>query len=172
MPLPIAHGLFGASVVAAVLPAPISKRYAKPMLFGAFLANTPDFDFALVFLLNSDKWHRGFTHSIMFALLMMMMFIAYRGRREFREALAYGLAFASHFVLDFVTTKLGGGLELFFPFSDGRFGLRWFGLSEMPSKVSALQILQNLTIEFAIFFSLLLLVLMLRKLISKPATMT
>jgi membrane-bound metal-dependent hydrolase YbcI (DUF457 family) len=163
MPLPIAHGLFGASVVAAVLPAPISKRYAKPMLFGAFLANTPDFDFALVFLLNSDKWHRGFTHSMMFALLMVMMFVAYRGRREFREALAYGLAFASHCVLDFVTTKKGGGVELFFPFSDERFGLRWFGLSEMPSKVSVFEILQNLTIEFAIFFSLLIFVLMMKK---------
>ena len=168
MPLPIAHGLFGASVVAAVLPAPVSARYVKPMLFGAFLANTPDFDFALVFLLNSDKWHRGFTHSIMFALLIALMFIAYRGRRNFREALAYGLAFASHFVLDFVTTKEGGGLELFFPFSDGRFGLRWFGLSEMPSKVTVFEILQNLTIEFAIFFSLLVFILLLRKLMLKP----
>ncbi len=163
MPLPIAHGLLGASVVAAVLPAPVSVRYAKPLLFGAVLANTPDFDFALVFLLNSDKWHRGFTHSIMFAVLIAMMFIAYRGRRKFREALAYGLAFASHFVLDFVTTKEGGGLELFFPFSDGRFGLRWFGLSEMPSKVSVFEILQNLTIEFALFASLLIFILGLRK---------
>jgi inner membrane protein len=169
MPLPIAHGLLGASVVAAVLPAPVSTRYLKPMLLGTFLANTPDFDFALVFLLNSDKWHRGFTHSIMFALLIAMMFIAYRGSRKFREVLAYGLAFASHFVLDFITTKKGGGLELFFPFADGRFGLRWFGLSEMPSKVSVFEILQNLTIEFALFSGLLIFVFMMRKAMQKSA---
>lgn len=167
MPLPIAHGLLGASVVAALLPAPVSVRYAKPLLFGAFLANLADFDFLLVFALHSGSWHRGFTHSILFALLVVALFILYFGIQRFREALAYGLAYASHFVLDFVTTKEGGGLELLFPFSTERFGARWFGLSEMPSKLSVFEILQLLSVEFALFFSLMLIILVLRKTILK-----
>lgn len=170
MPLPIAHGLLGASIVAAILPAPVSVRYTKPLLAGAFLANLADFDFLLVFILHSKHWHRGFTHSIVFALFIALLFVLYLGKRRIREAAAFGLAFASHCFLDFVTTKEGGGLELLFPFSAERFVGGWFGLSELPSKLSAIEIIQALAVEVALFLPLLILILFLRKTILKSAS--
>lgn len=169
MPLPIAHGLLGASIVAAVLPAAVTTRYVKPLLAGAILANLADFDFLLVFVLHSKEWHRGFTHSIVFALFIGLLFVIYFGKRRLGEAAAYGLAFASHCFLDFVTTKEGGGLELLFPFSGERFIGGWFGLSEMPSKLSAIKIIQALTLEFVLFFPLLVMIMSLRKKIVKSA---
>jgi membrane-bound metal-dependent hydrolase YbcI (DUF457 family) len=73
------------------------------------------------------------------------------------------LAFASHFFLDFITTKVGGGLQLFWFFSRERYGLRWFGLSEMPSQLSILEILGALLIELTIFAPIFLLALYFRR---------
>lgn len=170
--MPVAHGLLGASIVAALLPpAPLSVRWIKPFLFGGILANAADLDFLLVFALDSKAWHRGFTHSILFALLILGLFIFYYGKLRRREGAAFGLAYASHTVLDFLTTRTGGA-ELFFPFSNERFGARWFGLSEAPSQMTVFEIVQALSIEFAIFFSLLLIVLTIRKIIFAAAPQT
>ena len=103
MPLPIAHGFLGAVVVAAINPKPFAHHYF-PLFMGAILANAADFDFALSFFLNSKGWHRGFTHSVSFALLICLMLIISFGRIYFKEALGYGLAYTSHCVLDFATT--------------------------------------------------------------------
>ena len=157
--MPIAHGFLGASIVAAIVPKPFKKRYYISVLIGVFLANLADFDFLLVFATHNKDWHRGFTHSIIFALAIGLLFYLYFGKQRWREALAYGLAFASHFVLDFITTKVGGGLELFFPFSNERYGLRLFGLSEYPSRMSPLEMISALMIEFVIFFLLFLLII-------------
>jgi len=161
MPLPIAHGLLGASVAAAVHPKP-TNRFCIPLLVGALLANAPDFDFLLVFIFRSKDFHRGFSHSITLALVVFLIFIWRFGRQRFREATAYGLAFASHCVLDFLTTKEGGGIELLSPFSSQRFVFGWLGLSEMPSKLSAAEIVQTLGVEFLLFAPLLVLILFLR----------
>ena len=160
--MPIAHGFLGASIVAAIVPKPFKKRFYFSILTGAFLANLADFDFLFVFATHNKDWHRGFTHSIIFALVVGLLFYLYFGNKHWREALAYSLAFASHFVLDFITTKIGGGLELFFPFSNERYGLRLFGLSEYPSRMSPLEIISALLIEFVIFFSLFLLIIFAR----------
>lgn len=162
MPLPFAHGLLGASVVAAIHPKPFGK-YWFPLMVGGFLANAADFDFTLVFLFGSKEFHRGFSHSIMFAVVICAVCLIYFGWDKYRESLAYGMAFASHFILDFVTTKFGGGLELFFPFSKERIGLRWFGLSEVPSKLSVLEIFQAIALELLIFTPIFLLIYYLRK---------
>lgn len=162
MPLPFAHGLVGASIVAAIHPKPFEKFYF-PVLLGGFLANAADFDFALVFLLGSKEWHRGFSHSIFFALIVGAVFLLFLGLKKYREALAYTLAYASHFILDFVTIKIGGGLELFFPFSNERIGLGWFGLSEVPSKMTVLQIFQTIGLELLIFAPIFLLIYFVKK---------
>ncbi|MCA1593205.1 MAG: metal-dependent hydrolase [Acidobacteria bacterium] len=123
MPLPIAHGLLGASIVAAVHPdAPFTdgRRFRLPLMVGALLANCPDADFLLVWALHDRSWHRGFTHSLVFALVVSLLLLAYLGRSRTRAALAYGLAFTSHGVLDFITTKVGGGVKLLLPFSSQR----------------------------------------------------
>ncbi|HYG80999.1 MAG TPA: metal-dependent hydrolase [Pyrinomonadaceae bacterium] len=162
MPLPIAHGLVGASVVAAIHPRP-ARRLFLPLLAGAVLANAADLDFLLVFALRSRAWHRGFTHSIAFALAVCLLFALSFGWRRIREAAAYGLAFASHAVLDFATTKEGGGLELLWPFSTERLRLGWWGLSEVPSRLPAAEVLKALATEAALFAPPLLLILLLRR---------
>jgi membrane-bound metal-dependent hydrolase YbcI (DUF457 family) len=171
MPLPIAHGLLGASLAAALYPEP-TKRYFAPLLVGAFLANAPDFDFLFVFIFDSKAWHRGFTHSITLAVIVFAVFLWYYGRQHWREATAFGLAFASHGFLDFVTTTGVGGLKLFAPFSNERFALGWFSLSEAPSKLTVLEIVRVLGIEFLIFAPLLLLILVLRSRFAKRHSFT
>ncbi len=168
MPLPVAHGLLGASIIAAVHPHP-TKRYFMPLLMGAFLANAADLDFFLIIVLHSRAWHRGFSHSIMLALVVCLIFVLSLGRRYTREAVAYGLAFASHGILDYVTTKEGGGVELLWPFSSERLVFGWVGLSELPSRLPAMEIVKSLIVEFIIFTPLLILIIGLRKYIWKDA---
>ena len=171
MPLPVAHGLLGASIVVALHPQP-TRRSLIPLLAGAFLANAADLDFLLVFALHSRAWHRGFSHSIMLALVVGLIFVLSLGRRQIREAIAYGFAFASHGILDYLTTKEGGGVELLWPFSAERLVFGWVGLSELPSRLPALAIVKALGVELMLFTPLLLLVLGLRKYVWKDAPIT
>lgn len=168
MPLPVAHGLLGAGLVVALHPKPTS-RYLLPLLAGACLANAPDLDFLLVFLLHSGGWHRGFSHSFTFALFVWLAFTLAAGRRRAREGIAYGLAFTSHGVLDFLTTRVGGGVELLWPFSSARLALRWAGLSEIPPRFTALEFVAALGVEFVLFTPLLLLAVALRTFIPSGA---
>lgn len=168
MPLPIAHGLLGAGIVAAIHPLP-KKRFCIPLLAGALLANAADFDFALVFILRSKSWHRGFTHSVTFALLVWLVFALSLGLRRLRPAIAYGLAFASHGLLDYVTTKEGGGVELLWPFSSGRLMFGLIGLSEVPSRMRPAEVIIWLGLELLLFTPPLLLLLVVRQYVGKRA---
>jgi inner membrane protein len=168
MPLPVAHGLLGASIVAALHHRP-TKRSCLPLLIGALLANAADLDFFLVLAFHSKTWHRGFTHSLMLALGVCLIFVLYFGRQRLREALVYALAFASHGLLDYVTTREGSGVALLWPFSSERFAFGWVGLSEWPSRLSAMQIVQSLTVEIAVFTPLLILMIWLRKFLWRDA---
>jgi membrane-bound metal-dependent hydrolase YbcI (DUF457 family) len=161
--MPVAHGLLGASLVAAVGPRAGGRRHRLALAAGALLANAADLDFGLVFALHSRAWHRGFTHSFAFALVVFLVLLLVLGRRRARAAAGFGLAYASHALLDFATTKFGGGVELLWPFSAGRFALGWRGLSEIPSRLPPAEILTALCAEFALFAPPLVLVLLLRK---------
>jgi inner membrane protein len=163
MPSPVAHSLIGASLVAAVLPRTGRPRYWVPLAAGALLANAADLDFLLVVLFRSRAWHRGFTHSLVFALAVFLCLLVALGRARAREAVAFGLAYASHVLLDFATTREGGGLELLWPFSVDRLGLRWWGLSEIPSRLPATEILKLLSLEFVLFAPPLLFLILLRR---------
>ena len=162
MPLPVAHGLLGAALVAAVHPEP-ARRHFLPLVAGALLANAADLDFALVFILRSKSWHRGFSHSVLFALAVGLTFVLLLGRRRIREAVSYGAAFASHAALDYATTKEGGGVGLLWPFSSERLVAGWVGLSELPSRMKTGEIVYSLVLELALFAPLLLSVLVIRK---------
>ncbi len=166
MPLPLAHGLVGASVVAAICPQPITRHYFALLLIGALLANCPDLDFFLVVALRSRSWHRGFSHSFALAFVISSLFFVFSGNRHIKETIACSLAFASHGILDYITTKEGGGVELLWPFNSERLALGWFGLSELPSRLSATEILKALVLECAIFAPILLAVLLVRKVIA------
>ncbi len=167
MPLPVAHGLLGASIVAALHTKPTSTRYALPFFAGALLANAADLDFLLVPVLESKAWHRGFTHSIVFAFLICLVFVFAFRVRPLRNAMAYGLAFASHGLLDYLTSKLGGGVQLFWPFSATRLKLGWWGLSEVPSQLTTAEIFQALFIELVFFSVLFLAIVLLRRSLAK-----
>ena len=168
MPLPIAHGLLGASIIAAVHPRP-KKSFFIPLLAGALVANAADFDFALVFILHSKSWHRGFSHSIIFALLVWLVLVLSLGMQHLRPAIAYGLAFASHGWLDYVTTKEGGGVGLLWPFSSERLVFGFVGLSEVPSRMPPLEVIKSLGLELLLFTPPLLLLLGVRHHVSKRA---
>lgn len=118
MPLPIAHGLIGASIVAISLPTARPLRNWKPLLLGACLAIAPDFDFFLPYHL-----HRGFTHSLCFAAAISLVCFLIAGRARIRLAIGCAGAIFSHGLLDFATTKAMPGVELLWPFSTRRFGL-------------------------------------------------
>jgi membrane-bound metal-dependent hydrolase YbcI (DUF457 family) len=161
--MPVAHSLVGAGLVAAVLPRAGRARYWVWLAAGAVLANAADLDFLLVFVFRSRAWHRGFTHSLAFALAVLLCFLLALGRARVREAAAFGLAYASHVLLDFATTLKGGGVELFWPFAPDRLGLRWWGLSELPSRLPPAEILKWLSLEFVLFAPPLLLLILLRR---------
>lgn len=161
--MPVAHSLVGASLVAASVPRAGRARYWAWLAAGAVFANAADLDFSLSLLSGSRGWHRGFTHSLAFALVVLICLVLALGRRRAREAAGLGLAYASHVLLDFATTKEGGGVELFWPFSTGRFGLRWWGLSELPSRLPVVDILKFLSLEFVLFAPPLILLILLRR---------
>lgn len=118
MPLPIAHGLIGASIVAAALPAAPPARNWRPLLIGAGLAIFPDLDYVL-----GAASHRAFTHSLLFAAAAGLVCLAVGWRANFRAAAGCAVAALSHVLLDFATTKAMPGVELFWPVSERRFGL-------------------------------------------------
>lgn len=161
--MPVAHSLVGAGLVAAVLPREGRAPYWVWLAAGAVVANAADLDFLLAFALGSRGWHRGFTHSLVFALVVFLCLLVALGRRRARVAAAFGLAYASHVLLDFATTFQGGGVELFWPFSTDRLGLRWWGLSELPSRLAPAEILKCLSLEFVLFAPPLLLLILLRR---------
>lgn len=118
MPLPIAHGIIGASIVAAILPAASPVRNWKPLLLGAVIASCADLDYFL-----KTSLHRGVTHSLIFAAILGLVCFAVWGKTNLRLAIGLAGAAFSHGLLDFFTTKTMPGVELLWPLSSRRFGL-------------------------------------------------
>jgi hypothetical protein len=141
MPLPVAHGLVGASIVAGVHPTAVSNRRWTPLLWGAFLAICPDFDFFFEWILHWPDVHRTFTHSLIVAIGIGVLSVPILGKAHRREALAYSLAFLSHTLLDFATTKTTEGVSLLWPFSDEPFKLGFWGGLEFTRGITGLDVL-------------------------------
>jgi membrane-bound metal-dependent hydrolase YbcI (DUF457 family) len=163
MPLPIAHSLVGASVVAFSRPRGSLKSDWPLLLFGAFLAISPDFDFLLIWSLHLRRGlHRGPTHSIFIALIVTGLMLIGTGFSHIRSVLACGAAFLSHGLLDFLTTKWGGGVKLLWPFSDERLKLGLVGFSEFPQGFNLMELVKSSLIELMAFAPILLAVLLMR----------
>lgn len=168
MPLPIAHGLVGASVVALGRPQSTLNRDWYVLLFGAALAISPDFDFFLIRGRHLGRGlHRGFTHSILTAFVVTALMLSVLGIPHLRNVLALGAAFLSHGLLDFLTTKRGGGVELLWPLLRERFKLGLIGFSEFPIGFSLKEVVKASLIESVVFVPLLLGVLLIRELVSR-----
>lgn len=132
MPLPIAHSLIGASIVAASYPNRTPRENWKSLIVGAALATAPDLDLLVIWLFNLNRdWHRGFTHSLFFAVLVGLLIYVFKGRQFLKEAILFGLVVLSHGLFD-ALVSIKGGVGLLWPFSH-RFA---FGLFEYPDTLA------------------------------------
>ena len=105
----VSVGLAAVACVASVLPDVDSLGYAAGVPYEHALG------------------HRGFTHSIVFALLTALACSAFAARLGATAPLAFAVVFAStasHGVLDAMTTG-GLGVAFFSPFSNARYFLPW-----------------------------------------------
>lgn len=126
MPLPVAHGLIGAGLVAATRRGFSLRRDAGPMLIGATLGMAPDLDLVLSWGLGFGTGvHGGFTHSLVLALAAGAGVSLLTSERSTLRVIAYIAAGASHGLLDACTKREFGGAALFWPISGHkyRFGL-------------------------------------------------
>ena len=161
--LPVAHGLLGATVVAAFQSSASSKRRHSELLIGALLGIAPDFDYALNYV--GRGWHHGFTHSIVFGCCVG--FLVSLGRRlSWRSMTVYSLAILSHPLLDYFFTE-SHGIELFWPFSTHRFRLQMpnpidYTWSTSSLSAAVFDLLRISLIELLIFGPLFLIVLWIR----------
>jgi membrane-bound metal-dependent hydrolase YbcI (DUF457 family) len=123
MPLPIAHGLLGASVGLALHQSSRPLSW-KLLLIGSFLAICPDFDYLLNWLrISGGGWHHGFTHSFLFALFLGLIATAVFGERKARSVIIFSAAAGSHAILDFLMTE-SRGVALWWPLTNQRYKLR------------------------------------------------
>lgn len=123
--------IFGHAVVAIALGNSFSKAYTswKFWLLGIVCAIIPDADvigFSFHIKYHSFWGHRGFSHSIMFAIMLgfLITFLCYRKHFFTTKGLSYSLFFIactiSHGVLDALTTG-GLGVAFFSPFNNTRY---------------------------------------------------
>jgi inner membrane protein len=168
MPLPVAHALVGATIAVAVLPREMPRRL-RAIALAAALAVAPDLDFSAPWLLDLEHdWHRGFTHSVFFALIVTALIHAYYKAARWRETLSAGLALLSHGLLDSVTTASDRGVALLWPFSSQRISLGWFPIDGYFIGNDALydnvlRMFLELAQELIIFLPFLLLALLVRR---------
>ncbi len=171
MPLPVAHGLIGASVVAALRPSAEPDRW-KWLALGAFLGIAPDFDFALNLLrISRGGWHHGFTHSIPFALVVGLVTILVLRQWKASSFLIVTAAYVSHTLLDFMLTE-SRGVALWWPFTNHRYKLRLpnpidYTWSDDSFRQAAVDLLKISFIELLIFAPILLAVILVRQIVNK-----
>jgi membrane-bound metal-dependent hydrolase YbcI (DUF457 family) len=171
MPFPIAHGLIGASVAAA-LHQPSPLRRWKLLLIGALLGICPDFDYALNWLrISGGGWHHGFTHSIVFALFLGLLTATVFGDRKVRSVILFSAATISHTLLDFMITE-SRGVALWWPITDQRYTLRMpnpidYTFSKASLWEAAVDTLRISLAEILIFVPILLAVVLVKKLLAE-----
>lgn len=136
---------FGHAVAAVALGTSYPKRMVnwKFWMLGIACSILPDadvisFKFGIAY---EDFWgHRGFLHSLLFALItgLLVTFLFFRKNRTRVQVIGYvfffSLCTASHDILDAMTTG-GLGVAFFSPWDDARYFFPW-----RPIKVSPLGI--------------------------------
>src|SRR5215813_13299290 len=131
MPLPVAHGLLGAAIVATTRRKLSFRKDWLALLLGSTLAIIPDFDLILSWILGySIKTHGGFTHSLLFSVAAGFLGCWLMREQTLRGFLTFTLATTSHGILDVITRKEFGGSALLWPFSSHKFRLGWFNYFE------------------------------------------
>jgi inner membrane protein len=129
----MAHAAAGLGIAAAVAPRSASRSY---WVAAALCAAIPDLDWIGIPFGNRDierifGGHRGFTHSISFAVLLgaAVALFAFRDARwngqRLRLWTAFTLATITHGVLDALTTQQRPMVAFFSPFSSERYTFPW-----------------------------------------------
>lgn len=138
--------IFGHAVAAIALGNSFSKKFTsfKFWLLGVLCAILPDADvigFSFGIKYSSFWGHRGFSHSIVFAILLgfLISFLFYRKHFFTSKGVLYSLFFAactiSHGVLDALTTG-GLGVAFFSPFDNIRYFFPWRPIQVSPIGVA------------------------------------
>ena len=123
MPTVFTHSFFAAALGRIFFPG--VRLPARFRVLAALCAALPDADVLAFFFrvpYGDVLGHRGFTHSLLFALLLAVgvVYVFFReARRKRALVLFFFLATASHGVLDALTNG-GLGVAFFAPFDDGR----------------------------------------------------
>ncbi|WP_338356969.1 metal-dependent hydrolase [Yeosuana marina] len=117
--------IFGHSVVGYTISKIIDNKNTKWLLLAAvFSTILPDFDvigFKLGIPYSHPLGHRGFTHSILFAVIWALLLMVTIGKeKKILWFLVIFLSTVSHGVLDAMTTG-GKGVGFFIPFNNNRF---------------------------------------------------
>ena len=117
--------IFGHSAVGYTLTKLMDNKNLKWLLLAAIISTIlPDFDvisFKLGIPYIHPLGHRGFTHSILFALLWALLLMSTLGRQnKTLWFLVIFLSTVSHGILDAMTTG-GRGVGFFIPFNNDRF---------------------------------------------------
>ena len=120
------------------------KMPARFWWLAVLCAVLPDFDaagFALGIPYESFWGHRGFTHSIVFAIAVGFAVVALFFRKEedaarTRLIIFFALVTLSHGLLDMLTSG-GHGVALFAPFDNARLFFPWRPIAVSPISISA-----------------------------------
>ena len=117
--------IFGHSVVGFTITKLIDNKQTKWLLLAAIISTIlPDFDviaFKLGIAYEHPLGHRGFTHSILFAVLWALVLMFTIGRKnKLIWFLVNFLSTMSHGILDAMTSG-GRGVGFFIPFNNDRF---------------------------------------------------
>jgi len=114
------------------------KNIPTLLLFYACVASIlPDFDvisFKLGIPYESDFGHRGFTHSIVFALFVALLGMLFSRYFQCKKRVAFSVLFistVSHPLLDALTNG-GHGVALWWPFVSDRLFLPWQPIEVSP----------------------------------------
>jgi len=123
MPLPLGHALIAGSLTTVAWPVTTPAGFRRAVVVGSVLGVCPDFDYLLNWLhALGPGWHHGFTHSVVFALVVGVAASWVFGIRGWRGALVCTGAILSHLLLDYLFTD-SRGIALWWPVTDQRFKL-------------------------------------------------
>ncbi|MEM9907110.1 MAG: metal-dependent hydrolase [Cyanobacteria bacterium P01_D01_bin.44] len=126
MPSPVAHAVSGYALTrfTGLKSSNLGHKITPAFVFYAvFVAIAADFDF-IPQLMTGANFHRGFTHSLMFAVIFSCVLsgiVTHWRKLPYKWVLAVTLMlYLSHLVLDFFTQG-GSGIPLLWPFVDQPF---------------------------------------------------
>ena len=168
MSFPVAHGLLGATVVAALTPDLSPKRDWGKLLLGAAVACLPDLDyFVLIKLFHlRQSWHRGPTHSITFALIVGALAALFVQGSYLRDAFTFWAAAASHGILDLFNRY--DPVEILWPVTRARYAFDvrpYYNYPRMraePAPLELASLAKVCLLEAAVFVPVFLLVVVIK----------